>query len=601
MRLPFLLLFLVGSILGCSPRKEKIPDPPTPTIASNKLIIYQVMTRLFGNTNTTNKPFGTRDENGVGKFNNITDKALSGIRELGVTHVWYTGILEHALMTDYTADGIPLDDPDVIKGRAGSPYSVKDYYDVNPDLATQVNSRLAEFDALVDRTHRADLKVIIDFIPNHVARSYHSDVKPDGVEDLGASDDQSKAFAVDNNFYYLPGQSFKPPADLFNRFKTFYTNMDGKFDETPAKTTGDDQFTATPKIDSWFESIKLNYGVDYQNGRKTYFDSIPATWVKMKDILVYWANRKVDGFRCDMAEMVPVEFWNWAIPQVRAVNPDIVFIAEIYTPARYRDYIERGRFDFLYDKVQLYDTLRLAITGKAGAMAVAHTQGSLKDINRNLVHFLENHDEQRIASPFFAGSAAKGLPGMTVSALIDQGPVLIYFGQEVGEPGAGAEGFGDNDGRTSMFDYWGVPNHQRWMNGGLFDGGQLGDEEKSLRASYAKLLTLAGQQKAIAEGEYIDLTALNVGGKTTSDRIVSFARSAKGERLIVVAGFNSREEPVQIKLTPELAKTWGVTSTYPVKDLLGDTTKVFLTGDQGIRFSLPAFGSRVFRIEGLPD
>lgn len=604
MRASLVALLLVAlTFLRCTPAREKIPALPEMKPAESKIIIYQMMTRLFGNTNATNQPFGTLEENGVGKFNDITVSALNGIKELGVTHVWYTGVLEHALMTDYSAQGIPKDDPDVVKGLAGSPYSIKDYYDVNPDLAVNVKKRLNEFDQLVNRTHEAGLKVLIDFVPNHVARTYHSDAKPENAEDFGASDDQSKVFSPSNNFYYLPGESFQVPVDHYNRFRRFYSGMDGRFDETPAKATGDDLFTSKPKADSWFESIKLNYGVDYLNHQATHFDSIPDTWNKMRDILVYWTGHGVDGFRCDMVQKVPVEFWRWVIPQVKAVNPEIIFIAEIYIPSLYRDYLDRGRFDFLYDKVQLYDTLRLLISGKPLASDIRDIQESLKPNNRHMVHFMENHDEQRIASPLFAGAAAKGLPAMVVSATIDQGPVMIYFGQEVGEPGAGAEGFGDNDGRTTIYDYWGVPEHQKWMNQGAFDGGQLSDAQKSLRAAYSRILTTARDHEAIREGEYWDLTNHILANKGSSNRVVSFARGTQDEKLIIMASFNYQAEQVRILLTPELADQWDIkpAQKYGLKDLLGDTTTVTLSRDQGAAFLLPAYGSRIYQVIPAPN
>jgi glycosidase len=138
----FLKLFsLIFIFFSCSREKERIPALPQSTEPDRKIIIYQVMTRLFGNTTTLNKTFGTRSENGVGKFNDITDEALAGIRELGVSHVWYTGVIEHATQSDYSKNGITLDDADVVKGLAGSPYAIKDYYDVDPDLAVDVSNR----------------------------------------------------------------------------------------------------------------------------------------------------------------------------------------------------------------------------------------------------------------------------------------------------------------------------------------------------------------------------------------------------------------------------------------------------------------------------
>jgi glycosidase len=565
-----LFLLLIFFTLGCSPPKEKIPDVPPMQSKAKKIVIYQMMTRLFGNTKTINKPFGTLEENGVGKFNDISDAALKGIKELGVSHIWYTGVLEHALLTDYTKYGIPLDDADVVKGRAGSPYAIKDYYDVNPDLATEVKNRMQEFEQLIARTHKNNLKVIIDFVPNHVARAYHSDAKPVEVKDLGEEDDKSVGFKPTNNFYYLTGQTFQPPKDYVSLgWQNAFPTKDGKFMESPAKASGNDLFTATPSVNDWFETVKLNYGVDIQGGRKNYFDPIPNTWMKMKDILIYWAQKKVDGFRCDMAEMVPVEFWNWAIPQIKEVNPEIIFIAEIYSPAQYRNYLDNGKFDFLYDKVQLYDLLRLLVNQKQQTKEIALIQESLKGINSNMVHFLENHDEQRIASPFFAGDPWKAVPAMVVSATIDQSPVMIYFGQEVGEPGAGAEGFSGDDGRTTHFDYWGVPAHQKWMNDGKFDGGALSDEQKQLRQFYADILQFASANPAITSGEYFDLTKWN-SEKGNSPFVHAFVRTTGEEHLLIVTNFSSKSEKVKLQLSDEVIKAMRLNSgtKYIGRDLL---------------------------------
>lgn len=555
------------------------------------MVVYQMMTRLFGNKTAVNKPYGTLAENGVGKFNDINGVALRSIKDLGVTHVWYTGVIEHAVLTDYTKYGIALDDADVVKGRAGSPYAIKDYYDVNPDLAVNVPDRMKEFEQLIERTHTNGLKVLIDFVPNHVARAYKSDAKPAGVKDLGETDDKTVKFSANNNFYYLPGESFIVPKDFKSiPADTLYPAADGKFNETPAKVTGNNQFTASPGVNEWFETVKLNYGVDIQNNNKTYFEPIPDTWIKMKDILVFWANKKVDGFRCDMAEMVPVEFWNWAIPQVKAVNPEIVFVAEIYNPAQYRNYIETGKFDYLYDKVQLYDTLRGLINNKRSAKDIDVIQKSLDGINANMLHFLENHDEQRIASPDFAGSAWKIVPAMVVSATIDQGPVMIYFGQEVGEPGAGAEGFGGKDGRTTIFDYWGVPEHQKWMNGGAFDGALLSEQQKSLRKFYSTLLNLSQTSPAIVSGGYFDLTV--------SDDVHAFIRYAGSEKLLIVSNFDSKVKPVKLVIpeTVVAALQLKADKNYKLHDVLWKNSDQVLTG-LTLSMNLPAYSAYVFTIE----
>jgi glycosidase len=600
MKAHFYLTLIVAILTaGCSSPKEKIPEVSPMKTNEQKVIVYQMMTRLFGNQNTTNKPFGTIEENGVGKFSDINEAALKGIKELGITHIWYTGIIEHATLTDYTAFGIPLDDADVVKGRAGSPYSIKDYYDINPDLATDVKNRISEFEKLVDRTHMQDMKVLIDFVPNHVARVYKSDAKPADSKDLGEGDDTSVSFTPSNNFYYLPGQTFQPPASYNSLGPNSFPNKDKKFIESPAKVTGNDQFTPSPGVNEWFETVKLNYGVDIQGGRKTFFEPIPNTWEKMKDILVYWANKKVDGFRCDMAEMVPVEFWNWVIPQVKAVNPEIIFIAEIYNPAQYRSYIEKGRFDFLYDKVQLYDTLRLLINKKSSTADIPVIQKSLEGINHNMLHFLENHDEQRIASKQFAGDYWKAAPALVISATIDQGPVMIYFGQEVGEPGAGKEGFSGDDGRTTHYDYWGVPQHQKWVNGGKYDGGALSDDQKALRMFYSDILTLASNNKAITEGAYFDLTSFNLQQGNIPEQVHVFARVSGEERLIILSGFNDKTLHVKVKLSDEVVQAFGLITEedYVGRDLLRSGLDVGLDKTRSFEVDLTPYTSYIIKFK----
>jgi glycosidase len=541
------LMVVVLLLAGCTPKV--VPETKMNTqyttkepVTDNKFIIYQIMVRLFGNKNTTNKYYGSRDENGVGKFNDITDKALSEIKALGVSHVWYTGVIEHATMTDYSAYGIKPDDPDIVKGIAGSPYAIKDYYDVDPDLAVDVKNRMMEFEALVRRTHQYKLKVIIDFVPNHVARTYNSDAKPTGVMDFGANDDKNKAFSPQNDFYYIPGQPFVVPAGTNAGGDAFTSPLkDGRFDENPAKATGNDVFSATPSLNDWSETIKLNYGVDYLDHRKKYFDPIPPVWEKMRDILIFWAKKDVDGFRCDMAEMVPVEFWNWVIPAVKKVNPDIVFIAEAYNPQEYRKYFTTGQFDFLYDKVGLYDGLKRLIrdepNGHVKDITYVWSQES-RDFSSRMVRFLENHDEERIASAGFAGNPWLAKPAMVISATLSSGPVMIYFGQEVGEPGKGNEGFGGEDNRTTIFDYWGVPEHQKWMNNGQFDGGSLSEDQKNLRAFYQKLLTTSANNEAIRSGKFYELA--NLPG--FSHKQYAYLRFTDKQRVLVVANFDRNQE-----------------------------------------------------------
>jgi glycosidase len=540
------LLTLAASTPHTPPVADPNAAPSDPNTTSevpkdNKLVIYQLMTRLFGNKVALNKPYGTIGENGCGKFNDINDKALDELKKMGVSHVWYTGVIEHATMTDYATAGIPADDADVVKGRAGSPYAIKDYYDVDPDLAVNVKNRMAEYEALIKRTHDKGLKVLMDFIPNHVARSYKSDAKPVGVIDLGAKDDKIKAFAPSNNFYYLPGKSFVVPAGYNPLGALKGPREDGKYAETPAKATGNDVFSEAPTTNDWFETVKLNYGVDYQNGRAPHFDPVPDTWVKMRDILVYWAGKNVDGFRCDVAEMVPVEFWAWVIPEVKKVKPDIIFIAEAYNPKEYKTYIDKGKFDFLYDKVGLYDGLRKLMRGEGTTEDITKVwKEESRGFSSHMLRFLENHDEQRIASKEFATDPMRAIPAMTVAATLASGPVMLYMGQDVGEPAKGAEGFSSEDGRTTIFDYWGVPEHQKWLNQGKFDGAKLGPAQKDLRDFYKRLLTLAGSSDAIRAGKFYELQdANNLGKEFNQKNLYAYLRYTDKQQVLVVVNFSA--------------------------------------------------------------
>jgi glycosidase len=514
-----------------------ISETKIPVTNNDKFVIYQIFTRLFGNQNTTNKVYGTIEENGCGKFNDITDEALTELKKFGITHLWYTGVIEHATLTDYSAHGIKPDHPLIVKGIAGSPYAVKDYYDVDPDLATDVNNRMQEFEALVKRTHARDMKVIIDFIPNHVARQYHSDVRSSGVKDFGEDDDNTVAFSPNNNFYYIPNQDFvvpeghKPPLDVA-----------APYHERPAKATGNDVFQAQPSQYDWYETIKLNYGVDYLNNRAKHFDPIPSTWLKMRDVLSFWAEKGVDGFRCDMAEMVPVEFWSWVIPEIKKLHPCIIFIAEIYNPYEYHNYIRIGNFDYLYDKVGLYNSLRRLMEGHGSVEEITRLwQQESGDISENMLRFLENHDEQRIASRYFAGNPWTAIPAMTLSATFHTGPMMLYFGQELGVNPTVAEGFQGEDGRTTIFDYWGVPEFQDWVNGGKYNQEKLSGEQIKLRAFYESLNHFVLQNEAIYAGQFYDLQYVNIDGQSFNyDKqfVYSYLRYTENQVFLFIYNFD---------------------------------------------------------------
>ena len=558
----------------------------------NKMVIYQVFPRWFGNLRPSPVMNGSLAENGVGKFSAFTPLALSKIKELGVTHVWYTGVIEHATKTDYTMFGIRKDHSAVVKGKAGSPYAIKDYYDIDPDLADNIQNRMSEFEDLVKRTHEAGMKVIIDFVPNHVARQYFSDAREPFVEDLGQTDNVSKAFDVNNNFYYLPGQT------LTLRFDP-QREEDFAYSEFPAKVTGNNHFDAYPSQNDWYETVKLNYGVDYMHGGACHFNTIPNTWEKMLEI---WADKGVDGFRCDMAEMVPVEFWNWVIPQVKKVR-DVIFIAEVYNPDEYRNYIYTGHFDYLYDKVGLYDTVRAVMCGQAPASNISHCWQSLEGIQKNMLNFLENHDEQRVASDFFAGDARPGIPGMIVSAAMNTNPVMIYSGQELGERGMDAEGFSGRDGRTTIFDYWSVESLRNWNNNGLFDGAKLTPAERSLREMYAKLLNVVRSEPVIVEGAFYDLMYANSGNPYFNpNRQYAFLRKWKNEVLLVVVNFDRADQCVWVNIPVEAFKALDFEDNKPAEltDLLtGETTISTLTDAYPYQVKLPAYSGKMLKFSFL--
>lgn len=565
-----------------------------------KTVIYQVFTRLFGNTNTNNKPWGTIDENGVGKFADFTDIALSEIKKLGITHIWYTGVLHHATTTDYSKYDISKDHPEIVKGRAGSPYAIKDYYQVDPDLAVDPSKRMEEFEQLIDRTHNAGLKVLIDIVPNHVARKYEGKNNPIGIYDFGFDDDESVVYTKHNNFYYNPKEKFQVPVWKDDYLPLGGEKIDesiGNFEEFPAKWTGNGSRDAQPGFYDWYETVKINYGISPE-GEKDFdalpegFDlkdttehiafwkdkDVPDSWSKFKDIASFWLEKGVDGFRYDMAEMVPIEFWSYLNSFIKVQNPDAFLVAEVYQPDLYRPFISKGKMDYLYDKVGLYDNLKHIVKGYGWTDHICVVQDEMADIEHNMLHFLENHDEQRIPSPDFANSAEKGKPAMLVSALISSAPTLLYFGQEVGEPANEKAGFGSPT-RTSIFDYIGVPNHQAWVNNEQFDEGQLSISEKSLRDFYKRLLNFTIASKALM-GQYYDIHRFN---REHSDnynyRVFSFVRHSENEKLIILANFDDDQEyEFELKIPSTIITEWTLQDgSYELEEqLYGEVTSVLI-------------------------
>ena len=455
--------------------------------------IYQLFPRLFGNKQTDFHFNGSKAENGCGTFNDIDETALNAIKDLGITHIWLTGILEHASESIGTH-------PDITKGRAGSPYAVTDYHAVDPDLGT-----MDDLEHLVSRIHEKGMKVIIDFIPNHLAR-------------------QNNGFDL-CNFSYCEGQAFVSPRRISEQ----------PYEEFPAKATGNNVFSSCPTINDWYDSVKLNYDEH-------------DTWEKMLEILRFWCGKQVDGFRVDMAEMVPVAFWRWVIENLRKDYQPLM-IAEIYQPTLYKPFLEAG-FDYLYDKVGLYNTLERVLCEGLEAKEISQVWKDLEGIESHMLRFMENHDEKRLASSQFVGDSFAALPAVALSALMNIGSFMIYNGQESGEDAVGEVGYSGNDGRTSIFDYCHMPKHQKWMNGGKFDGSGFDDAQRKLFEYYSNLLHFRHEHTAITEGKFYDLMWCNPWYMNFDPQFVyAFLRYSETERLLIVVNFNRNESrDVEVKI-----------------------------------------------------
>ncbi|HEX3655605.1 MAG TPA: alpha-amylase family glycosyl hydrolase [Pirellulales bacterium] len=594
--------------------------------AASKVVIYQLVVRYFGNVNVTNQVNGTLAQNGCGRFADVSTAALAELKAFGITHVWLTGCLRQATLTDYSAIGMPADDPDVTKGIAGSLYAVRDYFDVCPDLAVDAGQRMAEFKALVDRIHTAGMRVLLDLVPNHVARGYNSVVKPQ--LNFGLGDDQSTFFARDNHFFYLVGQSLRlthdphwaPPGVVF----------DGRFppeDGSPAhtaKATGSNSTSASPSAGDWYETVKLNYGFDFTTFIGDYSPH-PRTWQLMDQILAYWQNQGVDGFRCDMAYYVPLDAWTYLLRKARTRNPASLFLAESYPngggpiPVSNLDDLISAGFDAFYHS-DAYNALK----------SIYQQIGSQDNYDGTITHlspaqragrlaYLENHDERRIASPLVRNmgpgssgfdSAAAGYQLAPLQFLFGNGPVLVFNGQEVGEPGAGVEGFNQDTGRTTTFDYWSMPEFVKWVNGHAYDGGLLAADQQALRHFYADLLALCQDSAVVASG-YWGLKYFNRSSQFSDcpDDLYTFARfaSGSGRLLLIAANFRPNSDlSAQVRIPQPLADTVGLPDPVTVSlildrsgrrsDVLSQQTRQSLVED-GFGVSIPNQTSIVCEIQ----
>lgn len=510
-----------------------------------KVIIYQMIPRLWGNIGGKNIKNGTLKDNGCGKFSSIDTISLEYLRSLGVSHVWYTGIIRHATAED--SDGCTPSSADWVKGRAGSPYSITDYYDVNPYLADEPENRMEEFHKLVERTHAAGLKVIIDFVPNHVARDYGrfaaAHPAPTGMAALGESDDKSVHWKDSNDFFYYPGIPLALPI------------QNQTYMEMPAMASGN-SYTSSPGVNDWYDTIKLNY-----------CDTHTETWEKMYDIVNFWAGQGVDGFRCDMVELVPPAFFKWLISRIKKDRPDLLFVAEVYQKTLYSKYIREIGFDLLYDKSGIYDTLRAIVEKNAkdsgvpvedwqSAKRITWNWQSLGDLQPYMLNFLENHDEQRFASDFFGCDARNSYAALYTALYLNNAPFMLYAGEEVGERGMDNEGFSGRDGRTSIFDWWAPSSLTRLYKYIHGEKEALTPEEESMLDTYRKALKFAAEDNAVSKGTFYDLCYCNYASDGFNpDRHFAFLRDFEDETLLIVCNFSKNDADMKISI-PEHAFNW---------------------------------------------
>ena len=510
-----------------------------------KIIIYQMLPRLWANIGGKNIKNGTLKDNGCGKFSSIDTISLEYLRSLGVSHVWYTGIIRHATAED--SDGCTPSSADWVKGRAGSPYSITDYYDVNPYLADEPENRMEEFHKLVERTHAAGLKVIIDFVPNHVARDYGrfaaAHPSPTGMAALGESDDKSVHWKDSNDFFYYPGIPLALPI------------QNQTYMEMPAMASGN-SYTSSPGVNDWYDTIKLNY-----------CDTHTETWEKMYDIVNFWAGQGVDGFRCDMVELVPPAFFKWLISRIKKDRPDLLFVAEVYQKTLYSKYIREIGFDLLYDKSGIYDTLRAIVEKNVkdsgvpvedwqSAKRITWNWQSLGDLQPYMLNFLENHDEQRFASDFFGCDARNSYAALYTALYLNNAPFMLYAGEEVGERGMDNEGFSGRDGRTSIFDWWTPSSLTRLYKYIHGEKEALAPEEETMLDTYRKALKFAAEDNAVSKGTFYDLCYCNYASDGFNpDRHFAFLRDFEGETLLIVCNFSKNDADMKISI-PEHAFNW---------------------------------------------
>ncbi len=216
-----------------------------------------------------------------------------------------------------------------------------------------------------------------------------------------------------------------------------------------------------------------------------------------------------------------------------------------------------------------------------------------------MLNFLENHDEQRIASDFFAGSATKGIPGMIVAATMNTNPVMIYFGQELGERGMDKEGFSGMDGRTTIFDYWSVDSIRNWRNNGAFGTTKLTEEQNSLRKFYLQLIKVAREEECIHSGKFFDIMYANYENPAfNSTKQYTFLRSSGNEFILVVANFDSYNADISVHIPEEAFYYTGIDpqKVKSAKELLSKKNfKLNTNWNKSLILSVEAYSGKIIK------
>ena len=288
----------------------------------------------------------------------------------------------------------------------------------------------------------------------------------------------------------------------------------------------------------WTDTVK----VDWSN---------PRTAVEMQKVLRFWASLGVDGFRCDMVELVPARTLGEVISAVRSDYPDLLFVAEVYQKENYSTYLDVCGFDLLYDKSGSYDILRGIIGGVRSARELTWNWQRLGDFQGRMLNFLENHDEQRLASRWFAGDVSRAWAAVAFSMLFNDASFMYYAGQELGEDASeGAEG------RTSIFD-WCHPATLSGLASYLGTGRGLGRKERHILARYRELASLACRP-VFREGCVWDLCYCQEGTSFNPDRHFCFVRYSAGEAWLVFCNFSSEPVSLAVNIPAELQSAAGI-------------------------------------------